>query len=148
MNDKLRWICENDEIELEAISKVEDTLGIKFPKDYIEIIIKNDGAYPKPNRFEANGSEEVFNNLLSFDEEDCSNIIDTYNDVKDRLIEKIIPFAEDPFGNLICFDYRDNNQPTIIFWEHEKALNNKDLAVSYLCGSFSELLSMLYEAKE
>lgn len=148
MNEGLRWICENDEIEIDAISKVEDIFRVIFPKDFIEVIIKNDGAYPKPNIFKVNGREEVFNNLLSFSEGDYSNIIDTYNDVSDRLIEKIIPFAEDPFGNLICFDYRVNNQPQIIFWYHEKAFNCKDSAISYVCDSFSGLLSMLYEAKE
>ncbi|WP_040214614.1 SMI1/KNR4 family protein [Clostridium polynesiense] len=148
MSNNIRWICENDDIEMSTISNVENTFGVKFPKDYVEIIMKNDGGYPKPNRFNLNGSEEVFNNLLSFDEEDSSNMIDTYNDVKDRLVEKVIPFAEDPFGNLICFDYRTNNQPRIVFWEHEKAFNNKESATSYLCDSFTELLLMLHESQE
>lgn len=144
----MKWICENDNIELETISKVEKKLCIKFPKDYIKIVMKNDGGYPKPNRFNLNGNEEVFNNLLSFDEEDCSNIIDTYNDVRDRLIEKIIPFGEDSFGNLICFDYRNNDQPTVVFWEHEKAFNDKQSATTYLCDSFTDLLLMLHNSQE
>jgi hypothetical protein len=145
MSNNLRWICENDHVELATISNVETAFGVKFPKDYVEIIMKNDGGYPKPNRFNLNGNEEVFNNLLSFDEEDSSNMIATYNDVKDRLVEKVIPFAEDPFGNLICFDYRTNSQPTIVFWEHEKAFNDKESAMSYLCDSFTELLLILHE---
>lgn len=108
MTKNLRWICENESVETTTISKVEDIFGIEFPRDYVECIIKNNGGYPKPNRFNLNGNEEVFNNFLSFDEEDSSNIINAYNDVKDRLIEKVIPFAEDPFGNLLCFDYRNN----------------------------------------
>ena len=95
-----------------------------------------------------NGNEEVFNNFLSFDEEDSSNIINAYNDVKDRLIEKVIPFAEDPFGNLLCFDYRNSEQPIIVFWEHEKAFNNKENAISFICNTFSELLNMLHESEE
>lgn len=148
MSNNLRWICENDSVEITTISKVEAIFGVKFPKDYIEIIRKNDGGYPKPNRYNLNSNEEVFNNLLSFDEEDSSNMIDTYNDVKDRLIAKIIPFAEDPFGNLICFDYRNNEQPIIVFWDHEKAFNDKESALSYLCNSFTELLLMLHESQE
>ena len=35
MNDKLRWICEKDKIEMDALLKVEETLRIRFPKDYI-----------------------------------------------------------------------------------------------------------------
>ena len=148
MNSKLRWICENDDVELPIILNVEMIFEVKFPKDFVKVMMKNDGAYPKPNRFNLNGNEEIFNNLLSFSEEDSSNMIDTYNDVKDRLVEKVIPFAEDPFGNLICFDYRTSNQPTIVFWEHEKAFNDKESAMSYLCESFTDLLLMLYEPKE
>lgn len=148
MRNNLRWICENGNVELVTISNVETVFGVKFPKDYVEIIMKNDGGYPKPNRFNLNGEEEVFNNLLSFDEEDSSNMIDTYNDVKDRLDEKVIPFAEDPFGNLICFDYRTNNQPTIVFWEHEKKFNDNEPYLSYLCDSFTDLLLMLHESQE
>ena len=148
MNDKLRWICEKDKIEMDALLKVEEALRIRFPKDYIEFIITHDGAYPIPNIFEINGNEEVFNNLLSFDEESCINIVDTYNDVQDRLIEKIIPFAEDPFGNLICFDYRNKTHPTIVFWDHEKAFSNKENAISYICNTFSELLDMLRASEE
>ncbi|WP_297425756.1 SMI1/KNR4 family protein [Clostridium sp.] len=148
MSNNLRWICENDNVEMETISKVEKKLYVKFPKDYIEMVMKNDGGYPKPNRFNLNGNEEVFNNLLSFDEEDCSNIINTYNDVSDRLVEKIIPFGEDPFGNLICFDYRNNDQPIVVFWEHERAFNDKESAITYVCDSFNELLLMLHDAQE
>lgn len=148
MSKNLRWICENESVETTTISKVEYIFGIEFPRDYVECIIKNNGGYPKPNRFNLNGNEEVFNNFLSFDEEDSINIINAYNDVKDRLIEKVIPFAEDPFGNLLCFDYRNNEQPIIVFWEHEKAFNNKENAISFICNTFSELLNMLHESEE
>lgn len=148
MSKNLRWICENESVETTTISKVEYIFGIEFPRDYVECIIKNNGGYPKPNRFNLNGNEEVFNNFLSFDEEDSSNIINAYNDVKDRLIEKVIPFAEDPFGNLLCFDYRNSEQPIIVFWEHEKAFNNKENAISFICNTFSELLNMLHESEE
>lgn len=148
MTKNLIWICENESVETTSISKVEDIFGIEFPRDYVECIIKNNGGYPKPNRFNLNGNEEVFNNFLSFDEEDSSNIINAYNDVKDRLIEKVIPFAEDPFGNLLCFDYRNSEQPIIVFWEHEKAFNNKENAISFICNTFSELLNMLHESEE
>jgi len=148
MSNNIIWISENDIVNESIIENTESILGIKFPNDYIEVIIKNNGGYPRPNSFNLNGNEEVFNYLLSFDEEDCSNIINTYNDTKDRLIEKIIPFAEDPFGNMICFDYRNNNQPVVVFWEHETAFNDKEEAIKYICGTFSDLMSILHESRE
>ena len=148
MGNNLRWICENEKVEIETIMNLEATLGVKFPRDYVEVVMQNDGAYPKPNRFDLNGNEEVFNNLLSFSKDDSCYIVDTYNYAKDRLIDKIVPFAEDPFGNLICFDFRNISQPCIVFWEHEKAFSDKNSAIVYLCDSFTELLQMLHQTEE
>jgi len=39
----------------------------------------------------------------------------------------------------------NNEQPIIVFWEHEKAFINKELATTYICDCFTDLLSMVYE---
>ncbi len=64
------------------------------------------------------------------------------------LIDKVIPFAEDPFANMLCFDYRKNDQPKVVFWNHEKACDDKESAISYVCSTFTELMSMLHEDEE
>jgi hypothetical protein len=147
MSNSIRWISEEGLKEISTITKVETIFEIKFPKDYIECVMKNDGGYPMPNRFTLNEHEEVFNKLLSL-QEVSYNIIDTYNNVKDRLINGVIPFAEDPFGNLLCFDYRKSKQPNIVFWDHEKAFINRNSALCYLCDSFSDLLLLLHDAQD
>ncbi len=148
MGNTVRWIGSNGNIETEILVKTEAFFNIKFPMDYTECVIQNDGGYPKPNRFKLNGNEEIFNNLLSFDEEDESGIINTYKAVEDGLLAQVVPFAEDPFGNLLCFDYRNSHEPVIVFWDHEKAFNNKDMAVTSVCGSFTKLLSLIHESEE
>ncbi len=148
MHREIKWICENDALSNEFIGYTEEKLGIKFPLDFIRIAMQNDGGYPSPNRYTLNETQEIFNNLLSFDEDDISNIIQTYKDVEDRLLENVIPFAEDPFGNLICFDYRKNDVPSIVFWDHEIAFSDKAKAIAFICDSFSDLLDMLHESEE
>ncbi len=148
MKNNVKWLCENNSIEIITITNIEVSLGVKFPIDYINTMVNNDGGYPEPNRFDLDGNEEVFNNLLSFNKEDYSNIVDCYNDIKDLLPKKIIPFAEDPFGNTICFDYRMDEKPSIVFWDHEKAFIDKNLSVSYICDTFKELIEMLHDSKE
>ena len=39
MSSNIRWVCENENVESTTISNVETMLGVKFPKDYIEIVI-------------------------------------------------------------------------------------------------------------
>ena len=54
--------------------------------------------------------------------------MEVYNDYKDTLPKKIIPFAFDPSGNLICFDYKAHeDSPIIVFWEHENAVEKEVL---------------------
>ncbi|HAE43690.1 MAG TPA: SMI1/KNR4 family protein, partial [Clostridiales bacterium] len=66
--------------------------------------------------------------------------------IKDRLIDKIYPFPEDPFGNLICFDYRNgmNKSLKVVFWDHEIAHDSSEEAIRYICVNFTILLHKLY----
>jgi len=148
MNNEIEWINKNEELDENEIKYVEDILYIKFPEDYISCIRNNDGAYPVPDTFNIQNDEETLNNLLSLHKDKGNFLLQVYENVKDRMLEKIIPFARDPFGNLLCFDYRDDVQPTIVFWEHERAFNNKENAISLICNTFSELLNMLHESEE
>ncbi|MBO1580102.1 SMI1/KNR4 family protein [Bacillus sp. XF8] len=65
-----------------------------------------------------------------------------YNPIQPE-IEGIIPFARDPFGNLICFDYlADKLSPTIVFWDHEE---QGEAAIEIICHTFSELLDGVHD---
>lgn len=147
MANQIKWNFVKNDIGYEIVNSIEEVFTIQFPIDYIECVISNNGGYPKPDRFTIKENEEVFNNLINLNLQTEYNIIETYNNVKDRLVEKVIPFADDPFGNLICFDYRKGNVPTIVFWEHEKAYKDKENAIKYVCDSFTDLLNMLHEGE-
>ncbi|MGG0238072.1 SMI1/KNR4 family protein [Bacillus rhizoplanae] len=128
----------------EQIQQVEQYLGVKFPTDFVECVKKYNGGYPLPNTFDIIGQgEDTFNKLLTFDLESKHYILQTYEDIKDRLVDKVYPFARDPFGNHICFDYRNNPlSPNVVFWDHEEEMEE---AIYSVCSSFQELLSSLYE---
>ena len=40
------------------------------------------------------------------DDDDDENIIEVFNDYNGTLPSALVPFAFDPAGNLICFDYK------------------------------------------
>ncbi|HAB60196.1 MAG TPA: SMI1/KNR4 family protein [Lachnospiraceae bacterium] len=148
MNSEIEWINKNNELGDNEIKYVEDIFSIEFPEDYINCIKNNDGAYPVPDTFYIENNEETLNNLLSLHKDNESYLLRVYQNVIDRILEKIIPFARDPFGNLLCFDYRNNGQPIIVFWDHEKAFNDKEKAITFICNTFAELLNMLHESQE
>lgn len=91
--------------------------------------------------------ENVFSKLLTFDLESRNSIIQVYDDIKDRLANKVYPFGKDSFRNHLCFDYRSNPEsPTVVFWEHEE--ENIEEAIYPVCSTFTELLASLRDFEE
>ncbi|MFU2201522.1 SMI1/KNR4 family protein [Bacillus subtilis] len=130
------------------IEYVEEKLKIKFPTDYREFIKDHNGCSPIDKKVVLfQNSRETINNLLSIGGPTRPiDLLSTIDNVKDRLVDKIIPFATDAGGNLFCFDYRMSAQePVIVFWDHEIAYEDKESSISYVCDSFTELINKLYE---
>lgn len=128
------------------IKNVEEKFNITFPLDYIECIKINNGARPKPKTFDFDGHKEnIFSSLLSIRSKDKENILEVYEWIKDRLPDNVYPFAKDPFGNYICFKYeKSENNSYIVFWNHEKANDNKQSSIDFICKDFKSLLEKLY----
>ncbi|MEC3654825.1 SMI1/KNR4 family protein [Bacillus siamensis] len=130
------------------IEEVEEKLKIKFPTDYREFIKDHNGCSPIDKKVVSfQNSRESINNLLSIgDPTRPIDLLSTLDNVKDRLVDKIIPFATDAGGNLFCFDYRMSSQePAIVFWDHEIAYEDKESSISYVCDSFTDLMDKLEE---
>ncbi|MCL2360111.1 MAG: SMI1/KNR4 family protein [Candidatus Bathyarchaeota archaeon] len=148
MSKNLEWWFSYEPVSDEDIVAIEFVLNVKFPSDYVECAKKNHGGSPSHQVYDFVGRKEaVFNNLLSLDFGKNNGILNVYNNVKDRLVNGIYPFAEDPFGNLICFDYRNNDDiPKVVFWDHELSHENPEnlgKAITPICNTFSELLAGL-----
>lgn len=144
--NNVKWILTKGELSREAVLKVEEELGVSFPSDFVDCVLLKNGGQPIPDTFDLEGRKEaVFNSLIDLNVEESRNIIKVYNDLKNRLPESVYPFADDPFGNYLCFDYRDGKDPSIVFWDHETSIDGHNSKVSFVCSSFSELLNKLYE---
>ena len=159
----VKWRSWDEPVTREETEEVAKKLGVKFPLDYIECAMKYNGAHVSPELFHVEGKEKVFGTLLTYDKEDDEYIIEVFNDYKDTLPNKVIPFAYDPAGNLICFDYKNHEEdPIVIFWEHENA-GEKDMLmreenlteeqaeerarenVFYVAATFTEFLDKLHD---
>lgn len=105
----------------------------------------------------------MFGTLLSYDPDSSENIVKAYRTYAPTIPKKIVPFAFDPAGNLICFDYKnDENNPVVVFWEHENAGEKEMLMrkegltesqveelarenVFYIAAKFTDFLSELHD---
>lgn len=132
----IKWIFTEKSLDEMKIGEVENSFGFNLPDDYKQCIIENNGGFPEPNNFDCEDGriEAVFNNLISFTNKDL-NIKMFY----EFSSQKLIPFAKDPFGNLLCFDYRYNEKsPKIVFYDFEET------TITPVCDSFTDLLERLY----
>jgi|SRR5690606_852247 len=143
----IEWLF-GEPIDRSVIRNTEKAFGVTFPDDYVECVLKNNGGSPMPNVYDFEGRKgAVFGRLLNHDPNGPNNILRMYDAIQDRLPEGIYPFAEDTFGNFICFDYRqDKENPSIVFWDHEKT--SCKTAIFPVCRSFTELLNKLYEPED
>lgn len=113
----LEWTKGRGEVNPVQLDEFEHKYEIKFPDTYKYLIEKNNGGSPTKNLFDvSNGREGVFESLINWDPARKANIYFWMDDLDEN---KIIPFGKDPFGNLICFDFRVSSIPSIIFWDHE-----------------------------
>ncbi len=134
----INWKNSKGNFEKEVVENFEKYHGIKFPEKYIEIVKKFNGAYPDKNKFDLeNEKEKVFYKLLNWDLNRKNNLKEMYENHKTNFDGKIIPFGEDPFGNLFCFNFKKEN-PSILYWNHE--LNEHTL----IAENFESFLKMLY----
>ncbi|KLA27205.1 SMI1/KNR4 family protein [Bacillus cereus] len=161
--NKVEWRSPDKPLLRENVKNVEKELGIHFPLNYIECVMKNNGAHVSPEVFEIEGKRKVFGTLLTYDMDDDENIIEVFYDYNDTLPSALVPFAFDPAGNLICFDYKNHEEdPIVVFWEHEEAWEKETLMESegitaeeaeevarenvfYIANDFTEFLNKLHD---
>jgi len=145
MNRDIEWLFSNEPVDEQRIVSIESQLNIVFPEDYIECAKNNHGGHPSLQIYDFGGHQEaVFNGLLSLASNDKNSVLSVYNNVKDRFVSGIYPFADDPFGNLICFDYRNSDSiPSVVFWDHDLCYENPEKAILPICRTFTELMLSL-----
>lgn len=120
---------------LNLIKNVEEKINYSFPQDYASYIENS-----KPLRFEKNlfktskSEEKVLRYLYSFDENERNYII-KFQSFDSQFKDKIVPFAELEFGDLLCFDRNNNN---IVLYNHELD------EIEIIANSFTEFLGKLY----
>ena len=162
--NNINWKYQDGEVDSFFINNVEKTIGLEFPSDYKECVKINQGGSPTLYLFEVNGVERVFGSLLKINNPNSStDILNVYESYKDTLPKGVVPFGNDPAGNFICFDYKNNAlQPIVVFWDHENAAEKEMLMekeglteeqaeerarenVFYVAATFTEFLDKLHD---
>lgn len=131
----ISWRSFHPTDDISLLNQIETELGISFPEEYIGLVPKFDSGVPDKMFFIAGNKERVFQRLISIRPEKHPNIEDARKWVDSPDI--LIPFALDPFGSLLCFDYSVGQTPAVVFHETETE------QIFEVCHSFSDFLKRL-----
>lgn len=88
-----------------SFKQVEKLLGVKLPKELIDLIANCNGGEPTPDIFDTKRTMgHVFNSLFSYNTNDKMNIFDVINNNDLYRKKKIIPIADTANGDTICIN--------------------------------------------
>lgn len=117
----INWSYTESGVDKQLIVKFENDHNVIFPPDYVNLLCVSNGASPDKAIFSIGDDEFAVNYFLSWSSESDVSIISAYDHLAKEHSAKIIPFANDAFGNLICFNFEKGKEnPTIEFWYHEQ----------------------------
>jgi hypothetical protein len=141
---------------LEQMAAVEKIVGLKFPEEYINHLMKFNGGRCKPNVFHFNErgkpESDVVEWFLAVYDGESYNLmkkIEWFKVEEKRIPSYMIPIANDPFGNLICLSCGEQDYGYIYFWDHELESGEIDLDdskfenLSYISDSLGSFLNSL-----
>lgn len=149
----ISWRSYGKPVDAAVVKSIENSLGVEFPRDFIDYAKKYHGGMPNKTDFDyfdpVKGAKAVsgLGQLLSFDLSRPMNIVKNYQTLADDNFPKgIIPFANTAGGDQICFDYRQNPAtPSVVLWKHERHVEE---SIVPLATTFTDFLKMLYEPED
>jgi hypothetical protein len=140
------WQTTNDPADPAEIARVEAALFLRFPHDYLKVVIPYHGGHPhreSPYIIDLpTQGDTAFQALFSFDRNSRDYIVRVWGGFFAHLPLHIIPFADDGGGNLFAFDFRESRDaPTVVFVDHEVLNEQGFLNVVSLSTTFSEFVA-------
>ncbi len=131
-NMSMNWNYKIDLKDEKVFNTIESEYSCKFPTDLKKFIIEHNAATPDANCVDINGIERVYDETLSYNQEetDASTFTSASKAVGSHLY---IPFAKDPFGNYFCYSVKTK---TIAFYSHEEQeVDDTDLSLKEFIDS-------------
>lgn len=137
------------------ILEFEDKIDLKLPLEYKSFLLKYNGGECEPCEFvftengvESDSSVRSFFAIGGIDGDyDLEENVDIYINEEKRLLNGLIPIAEDDGGNLICICCLGLETGKIYFWDHENEdendLNGNVFLVSNSLNEFIDNLTEL-----
>lgn len=131
-------------LKLNKLRSAEQRLGVRFPQDYVDCVLRHQGQTPETFTFTyGDGYRTVLNELYHFElgPRTSSQQAAQKSLGMGGVPAGVVAIAGDPAGNHLCLDFRaDPAAPTVVILDYEAGDDNPLVPVA---ATFTELLSNL-----
>lgn len=139
----------------EVIEGCEARLGVRLPSELRNFFKRHNGGRPIPKVFALENGDASSGSVVAWflaihdgPYENFEDYFRTFKRKAKRLPEDLIPFARDPFGNLICMKSSGTDEGAVYFWDHEEEDEKPSYANCHrIAPSISAFLDGLFESK-
>jgi hypothetical protein len=149
----LQIVDSHEPLSKRQIAGLEKKIGYSLPKEYQAFLEKHNGGYAHgENAFRYKYkrgpyTESRVNELLPVTAE-FGDLPERYLRLSrdGRIPKRLFPFANDPFGNLICISLAGNDRGAVYFWDHENEPDEGEKEfhnIHLIADSFGEFVSGL-----
>ncbi len=145
----------NPKISIKDIEALEKKLGFNLPQSYKDFLLVSNGGVPQENTFDVYSVSEnkllysfVIREFLGIGVKE--DIYKAFQYYKNELPNHYLPFAFDPFRNIMCLSVQTEE---IYFWDCASRVANGQkfdpgaLKIYYVCENFEDFLELLYSKK-
>lgn len=121
---------------LEYINNVEKEINYTFVEEYKNYLLKHSSLKPDKNVLGlSNGTEKIVRYLYSVDPSSKTYIL-KFQNFDSKLKNKLVPFAELEFGDILCFE-RETNK--IVIYNHETD------TIDFIANNWNDFIKELYD---
>lgn len=136
---KLEWKYTKPISGASQIHQIAEKIGLEPPKEYVSLAEKNNGGRPSKKRIDTGSETLQLKSFLRVDNVDEFNtVLNVYNTIK-TIDSRLLPFADDSFGNFFCLFFHDKNAtPSVVF------LDKENETFAEISQSFVSFINKLY----
>ena len=127
---------------------IENKHRFKFPDDIREHYLTFNGGRTERRIFLEDDYEFIVQQFIPLKDDDDGRDLDTVLDTlrHDNTIPNwLIPFADEPSGDLYCFSLDEDELGAIYYWAHEY-INQPEESYGYLSESLKEFIESLVDS--
>jgi hypothetical protein len=141
-----------EKIVEDDLYKLQMKYNFKFPSFIREHYLLYNGGYPEKSLFVGGDNQEyVVDYFIPIKNDHGRNLFEVlYLLIDEKIIPNwLIPFADEPGGNLFCFNISEKDNGAIYYYNHEFEYgDNPENHIVYLAESLPNFINALVEYED